>query len=810
MGGQAPFHYRLALNLDHAGLRWTGNVEIDRGGGPIEGSLDCDGLEVEAVRVDGQAVTFREDPDGQRLVFAVPNGGARSVAIDFAGKVETKNLFGLYRSRHGAGHLVTSHCEPTGARHIFPCVDRPDLKARIELTVRADPELEVIANAPVRSTRIVGGVREWAFEPTPEMSTYLFYLGVGSFDYREDRASRVALRVATPPGRGEAGSWALRSGGRILRAYEEYYGIPYPLPKLDLIAVTEHSFGAMENWGAISFQETRLLVDGSSSSYAPRDVFVTTAHEIAHQWFGNLVTMAWWDDIWLNESFAALMETKISDRLEPGFDLWADFFLRTAGKAAALDGDSLASTHPVRTRVERPEELSQIFDEISYGKGSTILAMLDLYLGEERFRTGVTDYLERFRYRNARTADLWQALERASGEPVSALAGPWIDRPGLPVVSASVGPRGLELAQRRFAYLGSTDEEPWPIPMVLDVDGRPQRLLFDRRTHEVPVPPAATVHLNPGSIGFYRVKYDPVLLDRLVTALAHRPGRDRWAVLDDLAAFVTSGDADWATYRGAVERLGDAPDRLVVETLTNQLVAFALDLPEVDAVQRTAREFLARQCERIGLDRRPGEAADVGIVRDRVTFGRVRVDPGFAHEISGRFGVWDRLDPDLRGAVAIAYARAGGPRAFGELRAALDRPQSDVEALRLERALPWSPEPARIREALDLAASGRINRGHVLAVTFQAASNPAGRELAWTWLEEHLGTLTEIFRGSGYLPLVLEAVLPLVGRGRAAEVRRFFEGRELPEGSRGVAKGLERLEIAERLAARFRGPAADR
>jgi tricorn protease interacting factor F2/3 len=805
-GDEAPIvdEYRLLLDVDFERLRWHGTVEFTPPPGTGRLPLDCDGLEIAAVRVQDRPVPFVHDPKASRLSFDVPPGGGSGVAVDFAGTVETKNLFGFYRSRQGSGYLITTHCEPDGARRVFPCVDRPDRKARILLTVRAPDGLEVITNAPVRTSRIVDGRREWSFEPTPLMSTYLFYLGIGRFDSREDRSGNVAVRVATPPGRGESGSWGLRSAARILRAYEEYYGIPYPLPKLDLIAVAEHGFGAMENWGAISFQETRLLVDAESSSFATHDVFTTTAHEIAHQWFGNLVTMCWWDDIWLNESFAALMETKITDALEPGFEPWTDFLLRTWGKASGLDGDALRATHPIRVQVLRPEDVGQVFDEICYGKGSSLLAMLDHYLGEGRFRAGVTDYLNRFRFRNARTQDLLAALERASGEPVTRLASPWIDRAGFPLVEAHEAPGGLTLRQRRFSYLGGDAEEPWPIPMVVDVDGRSERLIFDGRERSLPAPAGATVLLNPGAVGFYRVLYDRPLLDRVLAALPNRSALDGWAVVDDLAAFVHSGEADWATYARGVEALRENPHRLIVETLSGALSSFALEVDGVPAVERTAREYLAHRLARLGLDRPAGEPEGAGIIRDRLAFARVRVDPAFAEELAPRFDRWDHVDPDLRGAVAIARVRAGGEAGYATVRQRLKEASTAVEALRLVRALAWSPEPALVREVLDLAAHGGINRSHILAVALQASSNPAGRPVAWAWLQENLDALAESFRGSGYLPLVLEYTVPLFGLGRAVEVRRFFEGRAVTEGARGLAKGLERLEVAEQLGRRLR------
>ncbi len=795
--------YRLRLDVDPEGLRWEGTVELDPVGGGRPLVLDAEGLAVSSVRVGARPATFAYDTGSHRLAIdRAPHDGG-SVAVDFSGAVEAKSLYGMYRSRHGDGQLITTHCEPAGARRIFPCLDRPDRKSRIRLTVRAPSDLEVISNAPVRATRPESGRTEWTFEPTPEMSTYLFYLGVGRFDSRREQAGTLAVRVAAPPGRGDAGAWALRSAGRIVRAYEAYYGIPYPLPKLDLIAVAEHAFGAMENWGAISYQETRLLVDGASSSFSTHDVFTTTAHEIAHQWFGNLVTMRWWDDIWLNESFAALMETKITDALEPTFEPWDDFLLRTQGKAWALDGDSLRATHPVRAHVDRPEELSQIFDEISYGKGSSILAMFDRYLGEERFRAGVTDYLKTFRYGNARTEDLLAALGRASGEPVGELAAPWIDRPGLPLITADAARNGVVLTQRRFGYLGTTEEPPWPIPLTLDVGTERRRLLFRERQARLEVADGAPVLLNPGSIGFYRCRYDPELLGRLLAVLPRRPALDGWAVLDDLAAFVLSGDADWATYARAVEAFSGRSDRLLAESLAGSLAGFALQVPDAAAVGRTARAYLRRGIEQVGLEPRPGEPAGAGIARDRLAFARVRVDAEFAAELSPRFDTWARLDPDLRTSVAIARVRAGGARGVEAVRVALRRPGSDIEALRLERALAWSGDPGEVRRILDLASAGGINRSHVFGIALQAAGNPAGHQVGWQWLQERLETLTDVFRGSGYLPLLLEHTLPLFGRGRLAEVRRFFGDHPTPEGTRGLAKGLERLEILERLRGRL-------
>ncbi len=580
--------YRLRLDVDFVGLRWTGTVEFDLPAGPNDLVLDSDGLEVTAVRANGGRAPFRVRSERRELVVPGPHPSPVTIAIDFSGRAAEDSLIGLYRSRNGTAYVLTTQCEPVGARKIFPCLDRPDRKARVRLTVSVDAGLEVVANTAAEAVTEGGARREWTFPATPPMATYLFYLAVGRFGHWEDRSGRVPVRVFTPVDRDASGEFGAKAGSRILAGYERYYGIPYPLPKLDLIAVAEHAFGAMENWGAISFNEIRLLIDPTSASFQRRDVFETISHEVAHQWFGNLVTMRWWDDIWLNESFASFLETKITDQIDPSLDAPTDFVLRTAGMAAAFDGDSLGVTHPVRAKVARPEEISQIFDEISYGKGSSVLRMLEAYLGDAAFRQGVGEYLGRFRYGNACTEDLWAALERAAGTPVSQIVGPWIDRPGLPVVSARLGPSGLELAQARFTYGGTVEEPPWPIPMTFERDGRRDRLLFDSRKRTVPCPPGATVHLNPGALGFYRTLYDADLYDRLLAALPSRSPSDRWIVLNDLAAFVLSGQSDWPTYARAVRALGTTSDRLVVEEIVGSLAGWALAFPTVAAVQELA------------------------------------------------------------------------------------------------------------------------------------------------------------------------------------------------------------------------------
>jgi len=796
--------YRLRLDVDFDRATWTGSVEFPPDLPPDRLDLDCEGLEVSAVARGDHLVDFTVDRALGRLTIPAVGSGPHPLRVDFRGAIQPKGLIGLYRCRHADGFVLTTQCEPTGARRIFPCLDRPDRKSRVQLTVRTRADLEVIANMASPPPREIGDQREWWFEPTPPMSSYLFYLAIGRFDRVEDRSGAIALRVLGPPGRGADGAYSLDAARRIVAACAEYYAIPYPLSKLDLVAVSEHAFGAMENWGALSFREVRLLLDAGATTYQRRDVFETIAHEIAHQWFGNLVTLASWDDVWLNESFASFLETRISERLEPALEARADYFLRAAGTAAAFDGDSLPSTHPVRSHVDRPEEISQIFDEVTYGKGAAILGMAEAYLGEERFRAGVTDYLNRFRYGNARTEDLWGSLERISGEPVGAVLGPWIDRPGLPVVRATSGEQNVTLRQERFSLLGSASEAPWPIPMLVEIDGAPSRMVLDTAERTVSVPAGATVHLNGGAIGFYRVRYDDPMYERLLATLPRQSAENRWSVVNDLGAFLLAGEVDWSVYERAVRLLGPTTDRLVVEAFASTLLPLGLLFPEVGGVQGVVRGFFADRLAAIGTQASPGESPTHAILRERLAFSRARVDLGFARDLSELFLEWARLDPNLRAAVAVAQARTEGATGWSELRRALDHPHTEAERTHLERGLAWTGEPDRVAATLQLLESGVIDRSHFGATLAQVAANPVGRPVLWAWLPDHLPMLDEQFRGSGALALLLDSITPLVGLGRSEELRTYFRDHPQPEGTRGLAKGLERLEVYERLGVRLR------
>ena len=437
--------------------------------------MDAAELRVSSVRAEdggGVAVPARARLDAGQEALVVSLGravrGRLTVEVEYEGELNDRML-GFYLSRYKEGgrerRLATTQFEAADARRAFPCFDEPAAKATFDISIVARGDHTAISNMPVASKKRLGGRGSeartlYAFETTPVMPTYLVYMGVGEFEFvGGTTGDGVAVRVAATRGNAKKGRYALGLAKELLGLYGRYFGSPYPLPKLDLIAVPDFAAGAMENWGAITFREAVLLYDPKTSSTRTKQFIAeVVSHEIAHQWFGNLVTMKWWNDLWLNESFATFMATKFVHMLHPEWDMWDQF----AGDAVAtaMSLDALRSTHPIDVVVSSPSEIREIFDAISYDKGGSILLMLEDYVGEAAFRRGLRRYLKDHAYGNAAGSDLWDAIGAASGLPVKRLVQAWIGRGGFPMVEASRrGPGGrrlgggrLRLGQERFAY----------------------------------------------------------------------------------------------------------------------------------------------------------------------------------------------------------------------------------------------------------------------------------------------------------------------------------------------------------------------
>jgi len=772
--------YDLFLDVDFQNLRFDGRVliELESEGDVTLNSLD---LAIRSIRAGGKALQFEQK--GEDLLIKT-GAFAGTLEIEYTGSIPD-SLVGIYRAPYESTHMITTQFEAASARRMLPCVDHPAYKAEFKLTLRLGKELEAISNMPVESVKLEGDRKIVSFQKTPRMSTYLLYLGVGKFEEVQEKLGNIDVIVATKLGQAAKGNFALDAAKRAIELFEDYFGIPYLLPKVHLVAVPEFAAGAMENWGAITFREAALLVDEKSSVRTRRTVAEIVVHELAHMWFGNLVTMKWWNDLWLNESFATFMAYKTVDAMYPDWRSWEEFLKgETSG---AMARDSLVSTHPVEVEVKSPDEIEQIFDEISYGKGACILRMIEAYMGADDFRNGVRDFLARYKFANAAGDDLWDSLEKVSGKRVRAIMREWVRKPGYPVIAADKVGGELRLRQERFLLSGASEKGVWPIPVTMRLDSQLRRMLLDKDEETIDIEGAESLKLNVDQTGFYRVHYRRL---RNLVWRGELSQFDRWGMVFDALAFVVAGKMSFTAYLSLLRGYYREGDYLPAREVSDQL-AFLCSLAQ-SRFSEVSREFHRSQLKILEEKTDESSAMLRGVVAGRLAM----VDEEYAKRLGSEFKDYDEVDPNMKDAVATAYAR--GYSDFEGLVKRYRASQSDEDRVRLLSSMTSFKEASLVALALGLALSGEVKRQDVRSLIFGATMNPGARDVTWTWLKVNLGRLGKLYEGTGALSRVFQSAIPLLGIGRVKEVERFFDENRIPGTEKGIDSGLERLRIYDR------------
>jgi puromycin-sensitive aminopeptidase len=838
-----PQRYELELTPDLVASRFDGMATITFDVlEPIReivmNAADLDVQDAELERPDGSRLSGapRTDDTTQRLMVElpeeVPPGEGYRLHLHFAGKLNDQ-LHGFYRSRFtgadGAEHTIaTTQFEPADARRAFPCWDEPEFKATFVIRLVIDEDLVAMSNAAaVSETPLGGGRKQVSFAETMRMSTYLVAFVVGPFEHTEpEMVEGVPLRVAAVPGKLHLTRFALESGSHALRFLARYFEIPYPGSKIDHIAIPDFAFGAMENLGCVTYREHVLLVDPAVASQLElQRIAAVVAHETAHMWFGDLVTMKWWNGIWLNEAFATFMELTANDDFRPDWLVWTAF---GSSKAQALSTDGLRATRPIEFPVGRPEEAEAMFDVLTYQKGAAVLRMLEQYLGPETFRKGISHYLGTHAYTNTDTGDLWDAIEAVSGEPVRAIMDSWIFQGGYPLVSVEAGDddNAIRLEQRRFLYDARDAEgrEQWSVPVNLraSIGGevQHQRLLLDGRSESITFDgPVDWVVVNDGAWGFYRSRYSPDLMARLRTAglATVCDPLERMSLMVDTWAAVVAGQASLEEWVQAVDALGteDDPDVwAAVVSGVSFLDRIAGD-GERDAVAAFVRRIAEPTWDRLGWDPPVGESRRLGITRGRVlsAVGAIGRDPVLCQETQARFERYDTdaaqpgLAPDLVTPAAHVAAACGGEAAWQLI---LDRyragrtPQDKVRYL---DALASTSDPALLARTLDLALGEEVRSQDGGFLVAGVMSNRAGGRLAWEWLERRWPEVQARIP-AGLVARIFESITSLVEPELAARVHRFLDTHEIPQAGPRLDQLAERMDINVALAARLRGSMA--
>ncbi|MFO1461935.1 MAG: M1 family metallopeptidase [Verrucomicrobiota bacterium] len=725
-----PRHYRIQLHPDTRALTTAGTVEVELEIlKPVtEVVFNALELEISKATLDGTpAAAVTPHPETQTVTVTSSGDlspGKHTLHLDFRGKIG-RQAVGLYAEKYRVGgvekQMLGTQMEPTDARRMFPCWDEPVFRAKFGLTVVVPDGEVAVSNMPVESERRgTSGLREVTFADTPPMASYLVVLCMGELEQLTGEVDGVKLGIWTTAGKRSQAAYAMEATRKIIHEYNEYFGVKYPLPKLDQIAVPGGFSGAMENWGGITYNEKNLLFDPATSSQETRErIFVIVAHEIAHQWFGNLVTMAWWDNLWLNEGFASWMETKCTDRYNPGWQVW---LRANTGRESAMNLDARRATHPIQQAVRTESQAMDAFDEITYLKGQAFLRMLESYLGEEVFRKGIRIYMARHAYGSTTTADLWAALEEASGKPVGSIAGGWTTRPGFPLVTVASRDAGggteVTLNQERF-LIGGTERsgEPWRIPLSVGPAAHASEaksLLLDQASGSISlqVPYGTAVKINLGNSGFYRSAYSPDLTKAQAAVFPQLAAEDRVNLLCDAWAMAESGRGEVATYLDLVASLDPGETNSVIwETVIRNLEFLdraEKGRPGQAAFQRWAVERLRVPFQRLGWEPGADESSNDALLRSAlITSLGTLGDPAVISQARVRFAQFLKdpttLPPNLRTPVCRVVGRHADAATWEQLRSLARSTDSTEERDRYYDAFQHATDPALARRTLDLA-----------------------------------------------------------------------------------------------------------
>jgi puromycin-sensitive aminopeptidase len=755
-----------------------------------------------------------------RITFASTLApGTWRLRLAFTGTLNDK-LRGFYRSSYKDPNgevrlMAATQFEATDARRAFPCWDEPAFKAVFAVTLVIDPKLTAVSNTSIVGERVERGRKVVTFADSMKMSTYLVAFVVGELEATDPvLVGRTPVRVWCVPGKRHLAAFGHEIGVASLRFFEDYYGLPYPSDKLDLLAIPDFAAGAMENLGAITFRETALLVDARAASHAELErIADVVAHENAHMWFGDLVTMTWWNGIWLNEAFATFMEILAVDAWKPEWQRWTTFGV---SRAAALSVDGLHSTRPIEFHVEAPRDADAMFDVLTYEKGASVLRMLEQYLGATVFRDGVREYLRRHAYANAETGDLWAALGRAANQPIPEVMDAWIFQPGYPLVSGRLEGRELVLSQQRFTYLpeplpGSTPSprnQLWQVPLQirLTASGRAstERRLLAGAEVRMPAPEGLeSVLVNDGGHGFYRVRYSGELLERLLAGLPGLGGIERFNLVNDSWAVTVAGHMALTDYLELTARFRGERDRNVWSVLIASFGALNRIVEPEHRPQLAAlvRDRVGAAFAELGWTPRAGEDELTRQLRGDLirALGVLGDDPGVQARAAELYAAQAAdLDPNVLPAIIGVLAHAGDGARYDEFLKRFRSASTPQEEQRYLYALAAFRQRELLAQTLARATNGEFRTQDAPFVVRSLLTSVYGRELAWEFVKTNWDTMERQYPKAG-LRRLAEGVIGLATPELERDVHAFFQARRPEFGGKTLEQYLEQLRIAVRL-----------
>ncbi|VDM46294.1 unnamed protein product [Toxocara canis] len=784
-----PSHYTITLAPDLGKFTFDGQETIDIDILKSTNHLKLHSSEINVknaslVLADGSELknlSVQYDKRWTTITLNFPkevNPQKAKVSLEFVGELNDK-MRGFYRSSYKDAegkerYIASTQFESTYARLSFPCWDEPIYKAKFDISLIVNEDLTALSNMNAISETKANGKKTVKYATTPLMSTYLVAFAVGDLEYIEDKTkSGCTMRLYTVPGKKEQGKFALELGTKAIDWFNDWFGIVSPLPKIDLIAVPDFSMGAMENWGLVTYREVAVLVDEAKSSTRQKSrVALVVAHELAHFWFGDLVTMKWWTDLWLKEGFASFMEYMFVGANYPEFKIWLHFVNDELAQGFSLD--ALKSSHPIEVEIDNPNELDEIYDSITYAKSNSVNRMLCSYLGEEAFQKGLRIYLNRFKYGNAVTADLWDAHSEASGQDVKTLMSSWTKQTGFPLVSVTQRIDGkkriLKLSQTRFIADGSKDEQNllWQVPITISTSADPtkikQKMLLKDREQEFTVEgvePNEWIKLNAGTTGFYRVDYPSDMLKALIKDISSKrlPVVDRFGITDDLFALVRAGRTSASEFLSLLAASVNEDEYTVWGALDAGLSALVNILSRASDPQLHSRfnkfivKTLAPVGKRLGWEKLPGEDSQVPMLRalilgrlarsgDEATIKIARQK--FEEHINNK----TELHPDLRLAIYGVIGRCDGEKGAEKLKQIFETVGFGEVERHCIIAMSQTSEVPLLKSFFKYAVEdGKVRPQDLMLMFYSARSTKVGQDFIWSYFKDHTKILLGKFGG---------------------------------------------------------------
>jgi len=833
-----PTHYDVTIQPHLDTFKFNGDVQIHlQVKEPTNKlvlyatDLEIGQAKVKAESIDELKGNVEYDKEGERITINLDqklDKGEYQLALTFVGEINNR-MRGFYRTKYTTPdgketrYGASTQFEPADCRRAFPCWDEPNFKATFDITLITPNDLRAISNMPIKSENVFEQNKDWKvtkFERTPIMSTYLVAYVVGEYDFVETTDSYgVSMKVYTPVGKKEHGQFALDTAAKILPFYADYFNIKYPIAKADQIAIADFAMGAMENWGLITYRETALLIDPKFSSMDTRQrVAIVVAHELAHQWFGNLVTMDWWTDLWLNEGFATWIEYLAVDKCYPEFDIWTQFVADTF--ARFLVPDALKSSHPIEVPIGHPAEIDEIFDAISYSKGSSVIRMLHDYIGDEAFRKGLHNYLTEFSYKNTITENLWSHLAKASNKPVNEVMSSWTLQMGYPLLTVTEEKSGekriIKLKQQRFIADGSVDEEKlqWKIPITIFTKSNPKKIAQQVLMEEPEltltlenVPENDWIKLNFNSIGLYRVKYESETLGRLNEPIANKiiSPQDRLMIQNDVAALCNAAHQSFVDYLKLLPSYKEEDNFTVWKSIAaniNDLSSLLEYTDYFDEFKTFRLNIFSSIQKKLGWDAKPSEDPLSAMLRPMIlSFVGKSGDKEVIAEAQKRFEGHlngNLIDPNIRGAVYAIVARYGDEKTQEQLRQLHAQADMTEEKVRLLRAMGQCPKAEIIKDTLKFIFEGEnVRMQDSISGVVGCTSSRVGRDLVWQFLQENWKTLVTRFgdKSNFLIAFVEYGLSEFADEKTAEEIKNFFETANTPIVNRPVKKVLETIHM---------------